>query len=101
MEQKYTWHYWELAFRSWGSVHFYVLSQVHSEPPARERDTRVRPAYSEPQLRYDDPEQQDDYGPRSRYDDEDFRNGNKPAGFKEDTLERQRPSYKPSGNIVK
>ena len=77
------------------------MSQVHSEPP-RERETRVRAAYSEPQLRYNDPEpEQDEYGPRSRYDDEDFRNGNKPAGFKEDTLERQRPSYKPSGNIVK
>ena len=81
------------------SVRFYRFLQVHSEPP-RERDTRVRPAYSEPQLRYNDPDQQDEYGPRSRYDDEDFRGGNKPAGFKEDTLERQRP-YKPSGNIVK
>ena len=77
----------------------YRFLQVHSEPP-RERDSRVRPAYSEPQLGYNDPEQQDEYGPRSRYDDEDFREGNRPAGFKEDTLERQRP-YKPSGNIVK
>lgn len=85
---------------NWLSLNFFRLSQVHSEPP-RERDSRVRSAYSEPQLRYNDPEQEDEYGPRSHYDDEDFRNGNKPAGFREDTLERQRPSYKPSGNIVK
>lgn len=76
------------------------FSQVHSEPP-RDRDVRVRPAYSEPHLRYNDPDQQDEYGPRARYEDEDFRNGNKPAGFKEDTLDRQRPGYKPSGNVVK
>ncbi|XP_078360375.1 tight junction protein ZO-1-like isoform X2 [Oculina patagonica] len=74
--------------------------EVHSEPP-RDRDVRVRPAYSEPHLRYNEPEQPDEYGPRARYEEEDFRNGNKPAGFREDTLDRQRPGYKPSGNMVK
>lgn len=73
-------------------------SDIHSEPP---RDARVRPAYSEPQLRYPDSDryEQEEYAPRTHYDDEDFRNGRQ--GFNEDTLERQRPGYKPSGNIVK
>ncbi|XP_068711421.1 tight junction protein ZO-1-like isoform X2 [Montipora foliosa] len=73
-------------------------SEVHSEPP---RDARVRAAYSEPQLRYPDSDryEQEEFVPRSRYHDEDFRDGRQ--GFNEDTLERQRPGYKPSGNLVK
>lgn len=60
----------------------------------------MRGAYSEPHLRYPDPDSyEQEYGPRSHYDDDDFRNGRQ--GFNEDTLERQRPGYKPSGNIVK
>lgn len=90
----------------WRSIHFtskdneeysFCTFQVHSEPP---RDPRVRPAYSEPQLRYDEgPDRyEQEYAPRARYDDDDFRNGRQ--GFNEDTIDRQRP-YKPPGNVVK
>ncbi|CAH3013994.1 unnamed protein product [Porites evermanni] len=68
-------------------------SDVHSEPP---REGRVRAAYSEPQLRYDGPDRyEEEYLPRARYDDDDYRDGRQ--GFNEDTLDRQRPGYKPPG----
>ena len=75
-----------------GLIFSLYIFQVHSEPP------RVRAAYSEPQLRYEESDRyEQEYAPRARYDDDDFRNGRQ--GFSEDTLERQKP--KPSGNVVK
>lgn len=75
-------------------MHAEPSMEVNSEPP------RVRPAYSDPHLRYEDPDYQEDFHPRQRYVEDDFRNGT--HGFNEDTLERQRPGYKrPSGNVVK
>ena len=92
----------EVSFR-FGMVIFYVLRmlklccvscQVHSEPP----EARVRSAYSEPYISYNGHERADDYGPRSHYDEDDYRDAR--LGFDE-RVDRQAIGYKPSGNIVK